>query len=81
MALETSKKLRNAIIYSVYVRNYGKNGKFTDVEEDLERIKDLGTDIVWFMPIHPIGEVNRKGVLGSPYAIKDFRAINQNTVL
>lgn len=76
MALDTSKKLRNAVIYSVYVRNYGKNGKFTDVEEDLQRIKDLGTDIVWFMPIHPIGEVNRKGVLGSPYAIKDFRGIN-----
>jgi len=35
MALDTSKKLRNAVVYSVYVRNYGKNGKFTDVEEDL----------------------------------------------
>ncbi len=76
MALDTSKKLRNAVVYSVYVRNYGKNGKFTDVEEDLQRIKDLGTDIIWFMPIHPIGEVNRKGVLGSPYAIKDYRGIN-----
>ncbi|SCN23408.1 Cyclomaltodextrinase [Clostridium sp. N3C] len=76
MALDTSKKLRNAVIYSVYVRNYGKNGKFIDIEEDLQRIKDLGTDIVWFMPIHPIGEVNRKGILGSPYAIKDYRAIN-----
>ena len=76
MAIETSKKLRNAVIYSVYVRNYGKNGKFTDVEEDLQRIKDLGVDIIWFMPIHPIGELNRKGISGSPYAIKDYRGIN-----
>ncbi|QAA30722.1 alpha-amylase family glycosyl hydrolase [Clostridium manihotivorum] len=76
MAKDTCKSLRNKIIYSVFVRNYGKNGTFKDVEEDLARIKELGTDIVWFLPIHPIGEKNRKGVLGSPYAIKDYRGIN-----
>lgn len=76
MAVDTSKKLRNVIIYSVFVRNYGKNGTFADVEEDLQRIKELGTDIVWFMPIHPIGEVNRKGTLGSPYAIRNYRGVN-----
>ncbi|WP_163216106.1 alpha-amylase family glycosyl hydrolase [Clostridium thermarum] len=76
MALDTSKNLRNAIIYSVYVRNYGKNGKFIDVENDLQRVKDLGTDIIWFLPIHPIGELNRKGIKGSPYAIRDYREVN-----
>ncbi|GFP77973.1 alpha-amylase family glycosyl hydrolase [Clostridium fungisolvens] len=76
MAKDTKKNLRNKIIYSVFVRNHGKNGTFKDVEDDLKRIKELGTDIVWFMPIHPIGEKNRKGSLGSPYAIKDYRGIN-----
>ncbi|GFZ34161.1 alpha-amylase [Clostridium zeae] len=76
MAKDTKKNLRNKIIYSVFVRNHGENGTFKDVEDDLERIKELGTDIVWFMPIHPIGEKNRKGSLGSPYAIKDYRGVN-----
>jgi maltogenic amylase len=76
MAKDTKKKLRNMVIYSIYVRNYGVNGKFTDVEQDLERIKSLGVDVLWFLPIHPIGEESRKGTLGSPYAIKDYRGIN-----
>jgi len=42
----------------------------------IERIHDLGIDILWFMPIHPIGEKNRKGVLGSYYSVKDYRGIN-----
>ncbi|MCX7950987.1 MAG: alpha-amylase family glycosyl hydrolase [Clostridiales bacterium] len=76
MAKTTDKSLRNKIIYSVYVRNHGKNGTFKDVEEDLERIKSLGTDIIWFMPIHPIGVKNKKGSLGCPYAIKNYREVN-----
>lgn len=76
MAKNTDIALRNKIIYSVYVRNHGKNGLFKDVEEDLERIKFLGTDIIWFMPIHPIGVKNKKGNLGCPYAIKDYRTVN-----
>ena len=43
---------------------------------DLDRIKALGTDTIWLMPVHPTGEVRRKGSLGSPYAIKDYRAVN-----
>lgn len=76
MAKNTDVKLRNQIMYSVYVRNYGNNGTFKDVEADLERIKSLGTDIVWFMPIHPIGVKNKKGTLGCPYAIKNYREVN-----
>lgn len=69
MAQNTSKNLRNQIIYSIYVRNYSGEGTFAAVERDLERIRDLGTDIIWLMPIHPLGVKNRKGSLGSPYAI------------
>lgn len=76
MAKDTKKELRNMVIYSIYVRNYGVSGKFTDVEQDVERIKNLGVDIIWFLPIHPIGEENRKGTMGSPYAIKDYKEIN-----
>ena len=64
------------MIYQVFVRNYSDEGTFKAVEQDLDRIKALGTDIVYFLPIHPIGVKNRKGTLGSPYAIKDYRAVN-----
>lgn len=76
MALNTPKSLRNQMMYQVFVRNYSREGTFAQVENDLDRIKALGTDIVWLMPIHPIGEKNRKGTLGSPYAISDYRAVN-----
>ena len=71
MAQNTSKNLRNQIIYSIYVRNYSGEGTFAAVERDLERIRDLGTDIIWLMPVHPLGVKNRKGSLGSPYAIRN----------
>ena len=76
MARETSKQLRNNVMYSVFVRNHTAEGTFNALCEDLDRIKSMGVDIVWLMPIHPIGKVARKGVLGSPYAISDYRAIN-----
>ena len=76
MAHNTNINYRNQLLYSVFIRDYGKNGTFKDVEEDLDRIKSLGTDIIWFMPIHPIGKIGRKGSVGSPYAIFDYRAVN-----
>jgi len=76
MASNTKVSLRNKVMYSIYVRNYGINGTFKDVEQDLERIKLLGIDIIWLMPIHPIGIKNKKGELGCPYAIKNYRKIN-----
>ncbi len=77
MAKETSKTLRNDVIYSIYVRNYSEEGTFDAVrKKDLNRIQQLGVDIIWLMPIHPIGKMHRKGTLGSPYAIQDYRAIN-----
>ncbi len=76
MAKNTDIKLRDAVIYSIYVRNHTKEGTFRAIEPDLDRIKELGTDIIWFMPIHPIGVENKKGTLGCPYANRDYRAVN-----
>lgn len=67
--------LENSMMYSVFVRNHSLEGTFKKVEEDLDRIKALGTDILWLMPIQPTGIKNRKGKDGSPYAIEDYRAI------
>ena len=63
-------------MYCVFVRQYSEEGTFRKVLEDLPRIKSLGVDIIWLMPIHPIGVTSRKGTLGSPYAIRDYRAVN-----
>lgn len=76
MAVNTSKTYRNMVMYSVFVRNFSPEGTFRQVQNELERIKALGVDIIWLMPIHPIGEKARKGTLGSPYAIRDYRAID-----
>ena len=67
---------RNAVIYEVNVRQYTPEGTFAAFEEHLPRLKDLGVDILWFMPIHPISELNRKGGLGSYYAVKDYKGVN-----
>ena len=56
MAFNTSNALRDLVIYSLYVRNHTEEGTFRAVIPDLDRIKSLGTDIIWFMPVHPIGE-------------------------
>lgn len=67
-------QLRSMTLYSIFIRNFG--GTFKAVEADLKRIRDLGVDAIWLLPIHPIGTAKRKGSLGSPYAISDYRAVN-----
>jgi len=76
MAKSTAKAYRNQVMYSVFVRNYSGEGTFEAVRRDLDRIRALGVDIIWLMPIHPVGEEARKGSLGSPYAVRDYRAVN-----
>jgi hypothetical protein len=76
MMLGDKMKLNNLILYEIYVRNHGPNGTFKDVISDLDRIKSLGVDVIWLMPIHPIGEKNKKGTLGCPYSVQDYRAVN-----
>ena len=67
---------RSATIYQINQRHFTPEGTFRAAEAHLPRLRDLGIDIVWLMPVHPIGEQNRKGVLGSPYAVKDYLAVN-----
>jgi len=67
---------KNANIYEVNLRQYTKEGTLQAFAKELPRLKDMGVDILWFMPIHPIGEKNRKGSLGSYYAVKDYKAVN-----
>ncbi len=76
MAHNTDIQLRQQVIYSVYVRAHTQEGTFQAVESDLDRIRDLGADIIWFMPIHPIGIKGKKGSLGCPYANRDYRTVN-----
>lgn len=67
---------KNATIYEVNIRQYTPEGTFMSFEKHLPRLKKMGIDILWLMPIHPIGELNRKGKLGSYYSVKDFKGIN-----
>ena len=67
---------KNATIYEVNIRQYTPEGTFKAFESHLPRLKELGIDILWLMPIHPIGEKNRKGSLGSYYSVKDYYAVN-----
>lgn len=67
---------KDAVIYQVNTRQFSQSGTFDGVIEKLAHIVGLGARILWLMPIHPIGEKHRKGELGSPYAVKDYFAIN-----
>ena len=67
---------RNAVIYEVNVRQYTPEGTLSAFQKHLPRLKTLGVDILWLMPVQPIGVKNRKGILGSPYSISDYTAIN-----
>ena len=67
---------RNATIYEVNVRQYTPEGTFAALQQHLPRLKRLGVDILWLMPVQPIGRKNRKGPLGSYYAIADYTAVN-----
>lgn len=72
---DTSWVARSAL-YEVFVQDFSPSGNFRGVIAGLDRIQSSGADVVWLMPIHPIGALNRKGSLGSPYAPRDYRAIN-----
>ncbi len=67
---------KDAVLYELNVRQFSDEGTFNAVESRVDELAALGVDVIWFMPIHPIGEVNRKGPLGSYYSIKDFRDVN-----
>ncbi|MEY2963661.1 MAG: hypothetical protein RL754_922 [Bacteroidota bacterium] len=68
----------HANIYEVNVRQYTEEGTLKAFQSHLPRLKEMGVDVLWFMPIQPIGELNRKGDLGSYYSISDYTAVNPN---
>ena len=68
--------LRDAVIYEVFPRAFSKDGNFAGVTAQLDRLKDLGVTVIWLMPIHPLGELKAKGTIGSPYAVRDYDAID-----
>ncbi len=67
---------KNATIYEVNIRQYTKEGTLKAFEKHLPRLKALGIDILWLMPINPISEKNRKGSMGSYYAVQDYKKVN-----
>ena len=66
----------DSVMYEVNIRQFSPEGTFKGVEEQLPRLKDLGVDILWLMPMYEIGTVERKGSLGSYYAISDYCKVN-----
>ena len=66
----------NKTIYEVNIRQYTKEGTFKAFGKCLPQLKDMGVGILWIMPVQPIGEINRKGPLGSSYSVKDYLAVN-----
>lgn len=66
----------NAAIYQINTRQFTDEGTFAAAAEQLPRLAGMGIDIIWLMPVHPIGEVERKGTLGSPYSVRDYYGVN-----
>ncbi len=67
---------KNATIYEANLRHYTEEGTFQAFEAHIPRLKEMGIDIIWFMPIHEVSVKNRKGELGSPYAVTDYKGVN-----
>lgn len=76
VALNAVERAKNASIYEVNIRQYTPEGTFNAFAEHLPRLKELGVDILWLMPVTPISEKNRKGTLGSYYAVQDYQKVN-----
>src|SRR5690349_10739575 len=68
--------LRDAVVYEVFPRAFSAEGNFKGVIPQLDRLKSLGVSVIWLMPVHPVGKLKAKGSLGSPYAVRDYDAVN-----
>ncbi|HUQ09661.1 MAG TPA: alpha-amylase family glycosyl hydrolase [Steroidobacteraceae bacterium] len=68
--------LRDAVIYEIFPRAFSREGNFKGIVPQLDRLKAQGVTVIWLMPIHPVGKLKAKGSLGSPYAVRDYDAIN-----
>ena len=67
---------KSATIYQINTRQFTAEGTFRAAQAELPRLKQLGVEILWLMPVHPIGEIKRKGSLGSPYSVQDYYGVN-----
>jgi glycosidase len=76
LARESANWVKDAVIYEVYLRSFSNEGTFQALEAKISELKKLGVTIVWLMPIHPVGKINRKGFLGSPYSVQDYYGVN-----
>ncbi len=68
--------VRDGVVYEIFPRAFSERGDFNGVTARLDELKDVGVTILWLMPIHPIGQEKKKGSIGSPYAVRDYYAIN-----
>lgn len=68
--------VRDGVVYEIFPRNFSPGGGFDGITAQLDRLRDLGVNIIWLMPVHPVGQERKKGSIGSPYAVRDFYAIN-----
>lgn len=68
--------IKQSNVYEVNLRQYTKEGTFAAFSQSLPRLKEMGVEILWFMPVTPIGVTDRKGTLGSYYAVSDYKAVN-----
>lgn len=66
----------DSVVYEMNIRQYTPEGTFAAAQQQLPRLKELGVDVIWLMPIHEIGVKGRKGILGSYYAIRDYTSVN-----
>ena len=76
VAVESGDWTQNAVIYELNVRQATAEGTLAAAEAKLPELKELGVDVIWIMPLYPIGVEGRKGTLGSYYAIKDYCDVN-----
>ena len=72
----TASWLDDCVLYEVNIRQYTEEGTFAAFEKHLDRLKDMGINTLWLMPIHPISKTKRKGTLGSYYSVDDYKAVN-----
>jgi len=75
-ARATPAWVRQGIIYEIFPRQFSATGDFSGITAQLDRLQQLGVDILWLMPIHPVGKLKAKGAFGSPYAVRDYYGIN-----
>jgi len=68
--------LRSSVVYEIFPRDFSQAGTLNAITARLDELQDLGVNVLWLMPIHPIGEKMKKGSIGSPFAVRDYYAIN-----